>query len=275
MGRLSPPGFSDLTAGDRLVLIDPDNSRRVVQVTSVGEGRASGRPVGPNGPEGRVQKIYSGTILGRDGGPEIKCVSNLVAGDLVYTPSHRSGLQYGRIVAGKSGIALLRWDEKREGWLKKPQDIPWDTQWFAHEGDTEAFDRFFHRIQQDKEQWEASSGRSGYRRVEGSDEYSWRAKERRWDLSRPDPTYFRPLSKWERGDRPADPAGALTIGVQVTIDENDITLTHFTGEVPQPPAQSPAPDVQHKSNDEPIAYSPRVDRKPPSVWSRLWQALTK
>ncbi|MGY3235637.1 hypothetical protein ACVWZ4_003823 [Bradyrhizobium sp. USDA 4472] len=228
MGRLRPPGYRDLKKGDRLVLINPDNTRRVVEVTSVGEGRASGRAIGPQGPEGRVRAISSATILCREGEREVRCAANLVAGDLVYTPSHRSGVQYGKVVVGKNGgLGLLRWDESKQEWLKRPQDILHDAQWFAHESEPSALDRFFQRIKEDRERWEASSGRSGFRRVDGSDEYHWREKQRRWDLSTPNPTYFRPLSKWERGEFHAEASNSL-IGVEVAADENGVILTRFS-----------------------------------------------
>lgn len=43
MGSLEPPGFRYLKKGDGVVLIDPDNTRSVVEFTSVGQGAASGR----------------------------------------------------------------------------------------------------------------------------------------------------------------------------------------------------------------------------------------
>ncbi|KRQ88940.1 hypothetical protein CQ10_37945 [Bradyrhizobium valentinum] len=112
MGRSEPPGYRDLKKGDGVVVINRDNTRRIFELTSVGEGRASGRLVGPEGPERQVQPIYSGTILCREGEKEVRCIGNLVPGDLAYTASHKSGLQHEKVIVGKNdALALLRWDE--------------------------------------------------------------------------------------------------------------------------------------------------------------------
>jgi hypothetical protein len=276
MGRLKPPGYRDLKVGDRLVLINPDNSRRVVEVTSVGEGRASGRLVGHRGPEGRVQQIYSGTILCREGEAEIRWANNLVAGDLVYTPSHKSGLQYGKIVASRNdSVGLLRWDESKQRWLKRPQEIAYDAQWFAHESEPGASDRFFERIKEDRDRWEASSGRSGHRRIEGSDEYWWQAKERRWNLSKPEPTYFRPPSKWDRGEYLTDPENVRTIGVHVTAHESGYTIAPISNGTLLSQVTSEERDAKLDSQERVKNAAPPSEAKKPSIWVRLWSALTK
>lgn len=276
MGRLQPPGFRDLKMGDRLVLIHPDNTRRIVEVTRVGQGTASGRFVGPEGPEGRVQKISAGTILCREGQAEIRCAGNLVAGDLVYTPSHKSGLQYGKIVSnGNAGLGLLRWDESNEDWLKRPQEIPWDTQWFAHESEPAAPDRFFERIKEDRRRWKASSGRSGFQRIEGSDVEWWRTKERRWDLSRSDPTYFRPPSKWESGEYLSDPKDVLTIGVHVTGHEDGCTIAQMTNTPVKSEASFEERHAERRGDESADNEEPLSEVKKPSIWLRLWTALTK
>lgn len=179
--RPKPLSLSDLCPGDRIVLIALDNSRYTVEVTSAANGSARGRRIGPNGPEGKTEPIHSGSLLCREGQPEVRWAGNLVPGDLVYTPNYRSGLQYGKAVLdGARGVRLLRWNEAKGEWVKRPTDHFGHVEWIANESEPGALDGFFKRIDQDRAQWLAAPGRSGYKLDRTTGEYEWQEKRRRW-----------------------------------------------------------------------------------------------
>lgn len=111
----------------------------------------------------------------------MRWAGNLVPGDLVYTPNYRSGLQYGRaVLIGDRDVGLLRWNEAKGEWLKRPQRDFRDVEWIAHESEPGALDGFFKRIKQDRGQWQASPGRSRVKVDRATGEERWVEKRRRW-----------------------------------------------------------------------------------------------
>lgn len=175
---------SDLLPGDRVVVIAMDNSRRAFTVTSVGERSLSGRPDTEDGSRAKVERIRIGMLLGREHDAEFRHAGNLVPGDFIYTPNHRSGLQYGKVVAGRHGnTVIVRWDESRDDWLRRSQEIPYDAEWISHESEPGARKSFFARIAEDRAAWLASPGRSGYRPNRRTGCHEWKSKERRWRAS--------------------------------------------------------------------------------------------
>jgi hypothetical protein len=238
----------DLKRGQRVILTDLNNNRFVVEVTSVGEGAASGRRIGPNGPEGRVMKIKSGALLCLEGELVMKWAGNLVPGDLVYTPGHQSGVQYGRAVLTPSGaVKLLRWDETKREWLKRPQELPEEVQWFGHDSEPGVQERFFARIDDDRARWLASPGRSRQRQRHG--------KERRWDLDAPEPNYSSPPPRGRAKDN--EPVLVESASREVDIK---VGLASAKSNPVVPPEVPSAPQVLTSPRETPMSFWARLRR---------------
>lgn len=170
-----------VAVGDRVAVIREDNGRRLFDVTAITTRGVFGVAVEEGQGANRV-RLRSHSILGREGEPEFRYVGNLVAGDLVYCPGSRSGLQYGRIVPWRSGLGLQRWDEAKEDWLRNPQEIPHDCQWYAHETEARAVELFFERIKVDRLAWQSSPGRSREVYDRQTHEGRWRQKVWVWHV---------------------------------------------------------------------------------------------
>jgi hypothetical protein len=179
---MTPLLLSHLRPGDRVVLITLDNRRYTVEVTSARNGSARGRRIGLNASKGQTEQIYSGSLLCKEGQPEVRWAGNLVPDDLVYTPEYRSGLQYAKAaLIDDRTIGLIRWNEAKREWLKHPQHVCDPLEWLAHESEPEALKKFFRRIDEDRAHWQASPGRPRWMldRVTGA--FYWHEKRRRWD----------------------------------------------------------------------------------------------
>src|SRR3954447_5851173 len=85
----------------------------------------------------------------------------------------------------------------------QPESV--SVQWFAHESEPGALERFFARIREDRRRWEASPGRSRDKLNRETGWYEWHSKERRWNLDESEPHYFRQPQSWGAEDTASDP----------------------------------------------------------------------
>lgn len=198
---------SQVKKGDKIVVQEADNSRWVAEITSTSQGALRGKRTEAGS---KVQKIYAHQIIGREGGPIEKHAGNLIPGDLVYTPSHKSGLQYARVTkCDKWGnVQCVRWNEAANEWTKNARPLYSDDEleWLGHESEPSAMARFKSRIQQDRSAWQASPGRTGMARILGEENaYYTRFKERRWKgegdapvrYSEPPPPMEPDVQRWD------------------------------------------------------------------------------
>ena len=149
-------------------------------------------------------------IVGREGGPIEKHGGNLIPGDLIYTPHHKSGLQYARVTKrDKYGnCSGVRWNEAEQAWTKTARPFYHDDEleWLGHESEPGALDSFHSRIGKDRAAWQASPGRTAMARVPGEENtYYTRFKERRWQGEDQPPVRFSEAAKWDDEPTPQTP----------------------------------------------------------------------
>lgn len=202
---------SEIKKGDRIVVQELDNSRWIAEVTSTSQGALRGKRMDPGN---KVQKIYAYQIIGRDGGPIEKHAGNLLPGDLIYTPSHKSGLQYARVTKRDrwGNIQCVRWNEAANEWTKSPRPLYNDDEleWLGHESEPGALEQFKIRVQQDRAAWQSSPGRTNMARVPGTENvYYTRVKKRRWQGEGMAPVRFSAPGEWrdEKEMQPQAPRG--------------------------------------------------------------------
>lgn len=205
---------SELRKGDRIVVQELDNSHWLAEITSASNGGVSGKCIENDQLVGSVLKIYAFQIIGRVGGPIEKHGGNLIPGDLVYTPHHKSGLQYARITKRDKwgNQSCVRWNEAQNEWTKTPRHFYGDEglEWLGHESDDGALDRLHTRISQDRMGWQASSGRTAMARVPGEENtYYTRFKERRWQGEDQPPVKFSEPVVWGDDTKPPTLFGSI------------------------------------------------------------------
>ncbi|MEQ1671052.1 MAG: hypothetical protein ABL893_09360 [Hyphomicrobium sp.] len=190
---------SQIKKGDKIVVQEPDNSRWVAEITSTSQGALRGKRPEPGS---KVQKIYAHQIIGREGGPIEKHAGNLTPGDVIYTPSHKSGLQYARVTKRDKwgNVQCVRWNEAANEWTKNSRPLYGDDEleWLGHETEPGVMERFRSRVQQDRAAWQASPGRTGMARIPDEENtYYTRFKERRWQGEGETPVRFSEPPAWE------------------------------------------------------------------------------
>lgn len=191
----------EVAKGDRIQVQNADNNRWLVEITSTSQGALRGKRIENGKPVGRVQKVYAWQLIGRDGGPIEKNAANLIAGDLIDTPSHKSGLQYAKVVKRDKwgNTQCVRWNEANGERTKHPRHLYFDDEleWLGHESDEQAVSAFHQRVGKDREMWQASPGWSRFAPVPGEDHtYYFKQKERRWQGEEKAPVRFAEPEPW-------------------------------------------------------------------------------
>lgn len=174
----------DVRKGDRVILLNENNSTWLGEVTAASGSQIKIKPFNSDGTPGDPIEVHPSQLLAREGGARVKHAGNLIPGDLIYTSNHRSGLQYAKIARGSrhSRVTCLRWIESKREWAKTETDVAtWDLEILGHESNVTELNAFFVRIEKDRAMWQASSGRSGMVRAHGDpDTYVWQQKQRVW-----------------------------------------------------------------------------------------------
>jgi hypothetical protein len=201
---------SEVKKGDRIVVQEPDNSRWIAEITSTSQGALRGKRL--DEPGSKVRKIYAHQIIGREGCPIEKHGGNLIPGDLIYTPQHKSGLQYARVTKRDrwGNVQCVRWNEASGEWTKNPRPMYGDDElaWLGHESEPGVLERFKARVQHDRAAWQDSPGRTNMARVPGTENvYYTRMKERRWQGEEAAPVRFSEPGEWHDDREPASPPG--------------------------------------------------------------------
>ena len=199
----------DLCAGDRVLLLNDDNSRWLAELTSASSNMLKVRPVRQDGTLGNRVEVHLSALLAREGGQLVKHSGNLIAGDLIYTKDHRSGLQYGKVVRGSKypSMTCIRWFETKGHWTKAPTPLDaWTSvEYLGHDTDPMAVQAYFARIEKDRQYWTASGGRSAFvRDPQEPGSYYWRQKSRVWTGYHSESVEFSSpcWSKFERSSAP-------------------------------------------------------------------------
>lgn len=175
----------DVRRGDRVMLLNADNSTWIGEILAASSNPLKVKPINADGMLGAAIEVHTSQLLAREGQKPVKHAGNLIPGDLIYTPDHRSGLQYGKVVRGSrhNTVTCLRWIEAKSEWTKNAIPLhEWSgIEFIGHESDAAALNSFFTRIEKDRAMWQASSGRSGMVRVPGEPGvYAWQQKQRQW-----------------------------------------------------------------------------------------------
>jgi hypothetical protein len=199
----------DIKRGDRVLLLNEDNTRWLGEVTAASGNPFKARPIAPDGTLGAAVEVHSSQLLAREGRKPIKHGYNLIPGDLIYTSKHRSGLQYGKVVRGSRHhrVTCLRWVEAKSEWTKTAGEVhEWsDVEVLGHDSDPYAMRAFFERINKDRAMWQVSPGKSAWTSVPGEPgAQGWSQKQRVW-AGEDQPPARRSADDWSQFKSPEPP----------------------------------------------------------------------
>ena len=202
-----------IRAGDRVILLNDDNTTWIGEITSASSNPLRIRPVMPDGKLGDKIDVHTYQLLGRENGRRVKHIGNLISGDLIYSQDYKSGLQYAVVVRGSKypSMTCRRWMEAKSAWTKNATRLnDWShLEWLGHESYSEALEAFFARIEIDRKRWLACSGRSGFVRDPNEPgTYRWQQKARVWRGHGSEPVQFA-SANWSNFERAREPKRSL------------------------------------------------------------------